>query len=143
MKLYGVWIGAWVQGIGGDFAASRESAEKVAHATGPYAFALPYNRGHFPLKGRCTLCGSGNLEMWCPHSNSRSHRVAELARKLWETDDRLAPHVMQMGEGRDIGEEGLDRLWAKDVGGLRGECVARAELIVGEWPRMPPGALSQ
>ena len=131
--LYGVLIslqGGWLQHDGHDFVTeSPEGATDVAKSAA--GVAAPYYRGHAFPDGTCLHCRvSFPSTRWCPHANNRTVEVADMARRLWDTDDRVASLVVEIHGSTEPSDELLDRLYMKDAGGLRSDAEGLAERCI-------------
>jgi hypothetical protein len=132
-QIYGVWLPPakiWARNGGFDFISTD-----LGTLVGPGVIAV-YDRGHyFPSGGMCPACTASPRQArdrWCPRSNpSPELEASDLARKLWDTDDDVAALTVSAAEGREPTPELLDRLFDRDVGGLRTKAVQRARAMLG------------
>jgi len=141
--LYGVWLpfqgdgGRWLQDVAGFDLVTPDAdhAQEEARSSHHSAIAVYYSQGHYfhRMFERCCACRISPPKAngrWCIHSNPPSElQDAELTRKLWDTDDRVAALTVEASEGREPSEELLQRLFDNDVRGLRGEAEQRAKAM--------------
>jgi hypothetical protein len=143
-RLFGLWLpfegNQWLGSAGQDVLfKDEEQAKERARAEAPAHFmvACLYDQGHYfhSVFNMCSACKATPTQArgrWCPHSNPPIEvEAAELARKLWDTDDRTAALTVEAAEGREPSTELLDRLFDRNTGGLRGEAEARARAMLG------------
>jgi hypothetical protein len=142
VKLYGVWFpferGRWLSDVAGFDLVTSDQTQARGYAAEHYlAHAVEYTRGHYfhVMFGACNICKATPEQArgrWCPHSNPPPELEArDLARRLWDTDDRVAALTVEAAEGNEPSMELLQRLYDRDVRGLRGEAEARAKTILG------------